>query len=59
MKALVIYFLANEYLTRMNLMKAYIFPEYDTPMPKGHSVTVIGGGNVAMDCAEQLNGQVR
>ena len=44
-------FSANEYLTRMNLMKAYKFPEYDTPMPKGHSVTVIGGGNVAMDCA--------
>ncbi len=44
-------FSANEYLTRMNLMKAYLFPEYDTPMPKGHSVTVIGGGNVAMDCA--------
>ena len=44
-------FSANEYLTRMNLMKAYKFPEYDTPMPKGHHVTVIGGGNVAMDCA--------
>jgi glutamate synthase (NADPH/NADH) small chain len=44
-------FSANEYLTRMNLMKAYLFPEYDTPMPKGTSVTVIGGGNVAMDCA--------
>ncbi len=44
-------FSANEYLTRMNLMKAYKFPEYDTPMPKGHKVTVIGGGNVAMDCA--------
>ena len=44
-------FSANEYLTRMNLMKAYLFPEYDTPMPKGQKVTVIGGGNVAMDCA--------
>ena len=44
-------FSSNEYLTRMNLMKAYLFPQYDTPMPKGHSVTVIGGGNVAMDCA--------
>ncbi|MCF8372064.1 MAG: NADPH-dependent glutamate synthase [Bacteroidales bacterium] len=44
-------FSSNEYLTRMNLMKAYRFPEYDTPMPKGHKVTVIGGGNVAMDCA--------
>ncbi len=42
---------ANEYLTRMNLMKAYKFPEYDTPMPKGNKVAVIGGGNVAMDCA--------
>jgi glutamate synthase (NADPH/NADH) small chain len=44
-------FSANEYLTRMNLMKAYRFPEYDTPMPKGSKVAVIGGGNVAMDCA--------
>jgi glutamate synthase (NADPH) small chain len=44
-------FSANEYLTRMNLMKAYKFPEYDTPMPKGNNVVVIGGGNVAMDCA--------
>ena len=42
---------ANEYLTRMNLMKAYKFPEYDTPMPKGNKVAVVGGGNVAMDCA--------
>jgi glutamate synthase (NADPH/NADH) small chain len=44
-------FSANEYLTRMNLMKAYKFPEYDTPMPIGSKVAVIGGGNVAMDCA--------
>ena len=44
-------FSANEYLTRMNLMKAYKFPEYDTPMPSGTKVAVIGGGNVAMDCA--------
>ena len=44
-------FSANEYLTRMNLMKAYKFPEYDTPMPKGEKVAVIGGGNVAMDSA--------
>jgi len=42
---------SNEYLTRINLMKAYKFPEYDTPMPKGNRVVVIGGGNVAMDCA--------
>ncbi len=44
-------FSANEYLTRINLMKAYKFPEYDTPLPKGDKVAVIGGGNVAMDCA--------
>ncbi len=44
-------FSSNEYLTRMNLMKAYKFPEYDTPMPTGNKVVVIGGGNVAMDCA--------
>ena len=44
-------FSANEYLTRMNLMKAYKFPEYDTPKPKANRVVVIGGGNVAMDCA--------
>ena len=42
---------SNEYLTRMNLMKAYKFPEYDTPMPTGNKVVVVGGGNVAMDCA--------
>ena len=40
---------ANEYLTRSNLMKAYRFPEYDTPIAKGRNVAVIGGGNVAMD----------
>ncbi|MCP2519477.1 NADPH-dependent glutamate synthase [Candidatus Aminicenantes bacterium AC-335-K20] len=40
---------ANEYLTRVNLMKAYEFPEYDTPVYKGKRVAVIGGGNVAMD----------
>ncbi len=40
---------ANEYLTRINLMKAYKFPEYDTPIKVGEKVAVIGGGNVAMD----------
>jgi glutamate synthase (NADPH/NADH) small chain len=40
---------ANEYLTRVNLMKAYLFPEYDTPIVRGKRVAVIGGGNVAMD----------
>jgi glutamate synthase (NADPH) small chain len=42
---------ANEYLTRSNLMKAYRFPEYDTPIVRGHNVAVVGGGNVAMDSA--------
>jgi glutamate synthase (NADPH/NADH) small chain len=42
---------ANEYLTRSNLMKAYLFPEYDTPIALGKNVAVIGGGNVAMDSA--------
>jgi len=42
---------ANEYLTRINLMKAYAFPDYDTPAPRGRQVAVLGGGNVAMDCA--------
>jgi len=42
---------ANEYLTRSNLMKAYLFPEYDTPIAIGKNVAVIGGGNVAMDAA--------
>ncbi|MCX7636136.1 MAG: FAD-dependent oxidoreductase, partial [Syntrophales bacterium] len=40
---------ANEYLTRSNLMKAYLFPAYDTPIVRGKNVAVIGGGNVAMD----------
>lgn len=44
-------FSANEYLTRSNLMKAYLFPEYDTPMYKGKNVAVFGAGNVAMDAA--------
>ena len=42
---------ANEFLTRVNLMKAYLFPEYDTPIKIGKHVAVIGGGNVAMDSA--------
>lgn len=42
---------ANEYLTRSNLMKAYLFPKYDTPIIKGKNVVTIGAGNVAMDSA--------
>lgn len=42
---------ANEFLTRINLMKAYRFPEYDTPIYMGKRVVVVGGGNVAMDAA--------
>ena len=42
---------ANEFLTRVNLMKAYKFPEYDTPIHLGEKIAVIGGGNVAMDSA--------
>ena len=42
---------ANEFLTRINLMRAYRFPEYDTPVKKGTNVIVVGGGNVAMDSA--------
>jgi glutamate synthase (NADPH/NADH) small chain len=42
---------ANEYLTRANLMKAYLFPEVDTPIPVGKNVVVLGAGNVAMDAA--------
>jgi len=41
---------ANEFLTRVNLMKAYEFPEYATPVNIGKKVAVIGGGNVAFDC---------
>ncbi|MGQ9575093.1 MAG: NADPH-dependent glutamate synthase [Thermoguttaceae bacterium] len=51
---------ANEYLTRSNLMRAYAFPEYDTPIMRGRNVCVIGGGNVAMDAARtarRLGGQ--
>jgi glutamate synthase (NADPH/NADH) small chain len=42
---------ASEYLTRINLMRAYEFPLYDTPAKKSKKVVVIGGGNVAMDAA--------
>lgn len=42
---------ANEFLTRTNLMKAYLFPENDTPIRVGKKVAVLGGGNVAMDAA--------
>ena len=50
---------ANEFLTRINLMKAYL-PEYDTPIAKMNSVAVVGGGNVAMDaarCAKRLGAE--
>ncbi len=52
---------ANEYLTRSNLMKAYLFPKYDTPPIKRERVAVVGGGNVAMDSARtalRLGGDV-
>ncbi len=52
-------FSANEYLTRTNLMKAYL-DEYDTPIIKSKSVAVVGGGNVAMDaarCAKRLGAE--
>ena len=42
---------ANEFLTRTNLMKAYLYPQYATPIKMGKRVAVIGGGNVAMDSA--------
>ncbi len=42
---------ANEFLTRVNLMKGYLFPQYDTPVKVGRRVAVIGAGNVAMDAA--------
>ncbi len=48
---------ANEFLTRVNLMKAYQFPHYDTPVRIGRKVAVIGAGNVAMDavrCSQRL-----
>ncbi|KTB47757.1 sulfide dehydrogenase (flavoprotein) subunit SudA [Dehalogenimonas alkenigignens] len=52
---------ANEFLSRVNLMKAYRFPEVDTPLKVGKEVAVIGGGNVAMDaarCAVRLGASV-
>jgi len=42
---------ANEFLTRVNLMRAYKFPEYHTPVNIGEHIVVIGGGNTAMDAA--------
>ena len=42
---------ANEFLTRVNLMKGYLFPEWDTPVRIGRRVAVVGGGNVATDAA--------
>jgi glutamate synthase (NADPH) small chain len=48
---------ANEFLTRVNLMKAYLFPDWDTPVKIGDKVAVVGAGNVAMDasrCALRL-----
>jgi glutamate synthase (NADPH/NADH) small chain len=51
---------ANEFLTRVNLMKAYLFPEWDTPVKVGNKVAVVGAGNVAMDasrCALRLGAE--
>lgn len=51
---------ANEYLTRINLMKGYL-DEYDTPIKKHAKVAVVGGGNVAMDaarCAKRMGAEV-
>ena len=45
---------ANEFLTRVNLMKAYKFPEYETPVYVGDRVAVVGAGNVAMDAARTV-----
>ncbi|MCW4020097.1 MAG: NADPH-dependent glutamate synthase [Candidatus Bathyarchaeota archaeon] len=52
---------ANEFLIRVNLMKAYRFPEYNTPVKVGRKAVVIGGGNVAMDSARsalRLGGEI-
>jgi glutamate synthase (NADPH/NADH) small chain len=51
---------SNEFLTRINLMKAYQFPDWDTPVKVGRRVAVVGGGNVAMDaarCARRLGAE--
>ncbi len=51
---------ANEFLTRINLMKAYSFPNTDTPVRVGKNAAIIGGGNVAMDaarCAKRLGAE--
>jgi glutamate synthase (NADPH/NADH) small chain len=51
---------ANEFLTRVNLMKAYLFPEWDTPVKIGRRVAVVGAGNVAMDasrCSQRLGAE--
>ncbi len=51
---------ANEFLTRINLMKGYKFPEYETPVFVGKNVAVFGGGNVAMDaarCAKRMGAE--
>ena len=51
---------ANEFLTRINLMKAYTFPETDTPIKVGKCAAIVGGGNVAMDaarCAKRLGAE--
>lgn len=50
---------ANEYLTRINLMKGYL-PEYDTPVQQAKRIAVVGGGNVAMDaarCAKRMGAE--
>ncbi|MBO8434267.1 MAG: NADPH-dependent glutamate synthase [Tyzzerella sp.] len=59
-EALVGVYSANEYLTRINLMKAYL-DEYDTPINKSKAIAIVGGGNVAMDaarCAKRLGAEV-
>lgn len=51
---------ANEFLTRINLMKGYKFPDYDTPVYIGKNAAILGGGNVAMDaarCAKRLGAE--